>query len=540
LNEYGILVSFLNDFSLSNITKKINILTKTSWAVTIPSTIIATSSLRRSRFNKSTFIPKDSTSVTDKPLSLLFIKKKIPNYKKSLLLSPQKLSPNWVSAKTLGKSTNFSTKTNLFTASPFLNKQSQTLSTTYTKTFNKKKIKLTQLIRPVSKIKSRARMLKKLMFSFKFKKSLKGMWVFNQNYSLLKNNNKNYLPYFFLKKKSISHRLLTQYVAPREYSFYTKYSSSFTTVLLKKKKKKINNFQYPKLIKYLRIVVCKRKNFKKKYTPMHNKFKKKSKVFNLKGNNRKLPLYFKKSTKLKLRKIVQKSKNKTMINSISFSKKKNLLKKKYIISKKQKLIKLNRILTYKRSIFKLRKYKKLRLKQKVMGSYYSAHKPTKRFRSGKFFTENEKPFNIKTELSSKLGARVLLPKLLNKNLNLNMALNSDNFITTFIYSPFLIKFFGNNRSGIKDFEFIILSSMRYSNKRFKLINLLPANCFKYRLTRKIYNSTKLQTIQENFTPWYYNTLVRFMEHCSGKKCLFQFYPFVNNDVEHEFYVRYKK
>jgi hypothetical protein len=175
-----------------------------------------------------------------------------------------------------------------------------------------------------------------------------------------------------------------------------------------------------------------------------------------------------------------------------------------------------------------------------MGSYYSAHKPTKRFRSGKFFTENEKPFNIKTELSSKLGARVLLPKLLNKNLNLNTALNSDNFITTFIYSPFLIKFFGNNRSAIKDFEFIILSSMRYSNKRFKLINLLPANCFKYRLTRKIYNSTKLQTIQENFTPWYYNTLVRFMEHCSGKKCLFQFYPFVNNDVEHEFYVRYKK
>jgi hypothetical protein len=135
---------------------------------------------------------------------------------------------------------------------------------------------------------------------------------------------------------------------------------------------------------------------------------------------------------------------------------------------------------------------------------------------------------------------VLLPKLLDKNLNLNTALNSDNFITTFIYSPFLIKFFGNNRSGIKDFEFIILSSMRYSNKRFKLINLLPANCFKYRLTRKIYNSTKLQTIQENFTPWYYNTLVRFMEHCSGKKCLFQFYPFVNNDVEHEFYVRYKK
>lgn len=94
LNEYSILVSFLNDFSLSNVTKKINILTKTSWAVTIPGSIIATSSLRRSRFNKSTFIPKDLASVTNNALPLLFIKKNIPNYKKSLLLASQRLSPN--------------------------------------------------------------------------------------------------------------------------------------------------------------------------------------------------------------------------------------------------------------------------------------------------------------------------------------------------------------------------------------------------------------------------------------------------------------
>jgi hypothetical protein len=135
-----------------------------------------------------------------------------------------------------------------------------------------------------------------------------------------------------------------------------------------------------------------------------------------------------------------------------------------------------------------------------MGNYYPVHKPTKRFRSGRFFTENEKPFNIKTGIRNKLETQVFLPKLSNKNLNLNMALNSDNFITAFISSPFLIKFFDNSRSAIKDFEFIILSSMRYNSKKFKLINLLPANCFKYRLTRKIYMATKLQTIQENFTP----------------------------------------
>lgn len=31
-----------------------------------------------------------------------------------------------------------------------------------------------------------------------------------------------------------------------------------------------------------------------------------------------------------------------------------------------------------------------------------------------------------------------------------------------------------------------------------------------------------------------------MEHVSGKKCLFQFYPFVNNDISYEFFARYKK
>jgi hypothetical protein len=85
--------------------------------------------------------------------------------------------------------------------SPLLNKQIKVLDTTPIKVFNKKKKKLIQLIRPVNKVKSRVRMIRKLMFSFKFKKSFKGMWEFNQNYNLLKNNNKNYPPYSTLKKK---------------------------------------------------------------------------------------------------------------------------------------------------------------------------------------------------------------------------------------------------------------------------------------------------------------------------------------------------
>lgn len=108
-------------------------------------------------------------------------------------------------------------------------------------------------------------------------------------------------------------------------------------------------------------------------------------------------------------------------------------------------------------------------------------------------------------------------------------------------SPFFAKVFNkSNLSSVKNYNSLLLRLVSKNLGQLKFSNIIPAKCFKYILTRKIYNLTKLQTIQENFTPWYYNTLVRFMEHCSGKKCLFQFYPFVNNDVEHEFYVRYKK
>jgi len=92
----------------------------------------------------------------------------------------------------------------------------------------------------------------------------------------------------------------------------------------------------------------------------------------------------------------------------------------------------------------------------------------------------------------------------------------------------------------KKWDYVVSNLLNNSDKKIDLSNLSPSKAFKYGLVRKIHNSTKSQTFQGNVTPWYYNTLVRFMEHFSGKRCVFQFYPFVNNDVDHEFFVRYKK
>jgi hypothetical protein len=35
-------------------------------------------------------------------------------------------------------------------------------------------------------------------------------------------------------------------------------------------------------------------------------------------------------------------------------------------------------------------------------------------------------------------------------------------------------------------------------------------------------------------------MIRFIEDCTGKKTLFQFYPFMSQDVNVDFIVRYKR
>ena len=70
-------------------------------------------------------------------------------------------------------------------------------------------------------------------------------------------------------------------------------------------------------------------------------------------------------------------------------------------------------------------------------------------------------------------------------------------------------------------------------------NLLPHASFRHSLSKKLFSLFSTNKIREDFIPFYYNTLIRFMEHCSGKKVTLQIYPFLNQNVPYDFIVRYK-
>ena len=61
-------------------------------------------------------------------------------------------------------------------------------------------------------------------------------------------------------------------------------------------------------------------------------------------------------------------------------------------------------------------------------------------------------------------------------------------------------------------------------------NLWPSSIFKYAVRRKILKVFTYNKFLPNVTMWYYNTLIRFMENCSGKKVYLKFNPFIENSL----------
>lgn len=85
---------------------------------------------------------------------------------------------------------------------------------------------------------------------------------------------------------------------------------------------------------------------------------------------------------------------------------------------------------------------------------------------------------------------------------------------------------------------------RYTNYRnsqgiFASNNLVPSKSVSFIINKEAYNLLAVHKLMRGAVPFYYHTLVRFMEHCSGKKAAFKFYPFAHQNVKRDFYVRYK-
>jgi hypothetical protein len=94
-----------------------------------------------------------------------------------------------------------------------------------------------------------------------------------------------------------------------------------------------------------------------------------------------------------------------------------------------------------------------------------------------------------------------------------------------------------NNSGINTLQYSV-SRLISDHKTYN--NLLPEAILDKKLSKTVLNSFKSTFFQENVISWYHNTLIRFIEDCTGKKILFQFYPFMSQDIDLDFIVRYKR
>lgn len=111
-------------------------------------------------------------------------------------------------------------------------------------------------------------------------------------------------------------------------------------------------------------------------------------------------------------------------------------------------------------------------------------------------------------------------------------------IITFKF-PILIKqlFFHCNKKVIFNQRCLLnLQSADYLSNT----NLLPSTHFNYTLKKIIVLFRSNLFLKENIVPWIYNSLIRFVEYCSGKKSLLQLYPFMNQSISLEFIILYKR
>jgi hypothetical protein len=124
------------------------------------------------------------------------------------------------------------------------------------------------------------------------------------------------------------------------------------------------------------------------------------------------------------------------------------------------------------------------------------------------------------------------------------------FLLATVLNPFLLKvttFIQSKHSFIKVhiqnllmlYSTTFIGSRRPQLRNLRYSNLLPTAAFQFTLTKQLSSLFSLNKTREDVIPLFYHTLVRFVEHISGKKFLFQFYPFLNQQVSTFYIIRYK-
>lgn len=70
-------------------------------------------------------------------------------------------------------------------------------------------------------------------------------------------------------------------------------------------------------------------------------------------------------------------------------------------------------------------------------------------------------------------------------------------------------------------------------------NIVPNRVFSHVMSKKLRSFFVDTAFKPYITPWYYNTIIRFIEFVSGKQVILKTYPFLAKEVSTEFMIRYK-
>ena len=163
------------------------------------------------------------------------------------------------------------------------------------------------------------------------------------------------------------------------------------------------------------------------------------------------------------------------------------------------------------------------------------------FKKPEYFNQNFLNFSY---FSKKLTHTFYTPNF-NSNENFNYFYKISNIETTLLLlsKPIWFKFFlfkNNINSNLNKFFNVFNSATSlYLNNYFfysltsrKLFNnILPDNSFLFLIKKYVIKSFNYQKFPIITAPWHYNTLIRFLEFCSGKSISVNFFSFLNNILD---------
>lgn len=129
---------------------------------------------------------------------------------------------------------------------------------------------------------------------------------------------------------------------------------------------------------------------------------------------------------------------------------------------------------------------------------------------------------------------VSLPKYFYPNTSIINVNHSPYFLLLLLSNPNLLKIWNKNLIRLNYYNNHLLRSNSILNT-----NIVPHKSFNYIISKKLLSLFSTNKIREDIIPFYYHTIIRFIEHCSGKKVLIQFYPFLNQNISYDFIIRYK-